>query len=79
MAWRKVTHLVFIGGFFALVTYDNLSVAKRYFNNDPIDETVNAEQETKMIDEYMSKGYLDGIKADKMLSKYEYEELTTIP
>ncbi|MFM7300212.1 MAG: PspC domain-containing protein, partial [Crocinitomicaceae bacterium] len=79
MAWRKVTHLVFIGIFFALVTYDNLSVAKRYFNNDPIDETVNTEEETKMIDEYMAKGYLDGIKADKMLAKYEYEELTTIP
>lgn len=79
MAWRKVTHLVFIGIFFALVTYDNLSVAKRYFNNDPIDEMVNTEQETKMIDEYMAKGYLDGIKADKMLAKYEYEELTTIP
>ena len=79
IAWRKVSQLIFLGVLFALVTYDNMSVAKRYFNNEPVDETVNTEQETKMIDEYMAKGYLDGIKADKMLAKYEYEELTTLP
>ena len=78
-AWRKISPIVFLAVFFVLVTYDNMSVAKRYFNNDPIEETSNTDQEMRQLEYFTSQGYIDGVKADKMLAKYEFEELTTIP
>ena len=79
LVWKKVSEMVFLSILFALVTFDNMSVSKRYFNNEPMEEDGRINQQTKLLDYYLSKGYLEKVKANKMLAKYEYAELTTIP